>query len=128
MNRIASTSRIITIGAPIFTLVQRLNWVASLGWAVVTAGLLIRPKDWMRVVGLVAGTIELVVGVPLAFVTAQQLGRFSLFALGPLACLILIVLLIWPNRWERWTAQLDESDSGLAVPRGGQVTPSVGKP
>jgi hypothetical protein len=103
MNGVASTSRIITVGAPIFSLVQRLHWVAMLGWAVVTVGLLTQPRDWMRVVGLVAGTTELVVGIPLAFVTAQQLGRFSLFALGPIACLVLVVILVWPRVWERWT-------------------------
>jgi hypothetical protein len=104
MNGVSSTSRIITVGAPIFVLVQRLHWIAMLGWAVVTVGLLVKPKDWMRVIGLVAGTTELVVGIPLAFVTAQQLGRFSLFALGPIACLILVVILVWPGIWERWTA------------------------
>jgi len=71
---------------------------------VVTVGLLTSPKGWMRVVGLVAGMTELVVGIPLAFVTAQQLGRFSLFALGPIACLILVMILVWPGIWERWTA------------------------
>jgi hypothetical protein len=105
MNGVASSSRIITQGAPIFVLVQRLHWIAMLGWAVVTVGLLTNPKDWMRVVGLVAGTTELVVGIPLAFVTAQQLGRFSLFALGPIACLVLIVILIWPGVWERWSGE-----------------------
>jgi len=102
MNGVSSTSRIITHGAPIFVLVQRLHWLASLGWAVVTVGLLTMPKGWMRIVGLISGTTELVVGIPLAFVTAQQLGRFSLFALGPIACLILVVLLVWPDLWERW--------------------------
>jgi len=104
MNGVSSTSRIITHGAPIFVLVQRLHWLASLGWGVVTVGLLTSPKGWMRVVGLVAGMTELVVGIPLAFVTAQQLGRFSLFALGPIACLILVMILVWPGIWERWTA------------------------
>lgn len=101
MNGVSSTSRIITHGAPIFVLVQRLHWVAMLGWAVVTVGILIRPKAWMQVVGLMAGVIELVVGTPLAVVTAQQLGRFSLFALAPIACLILVVLLVWPRFWEQ---------------------------
>jgi hypothetical protein len=103
MNGVSSTSRIITHGAPIFVLVERLHWIAMIGWAVVTAGLLTKPKGWMRVVGLLSGTTELVVGIPLAFVTAQQLGRFSLFALGPIACLILVVLFVWPGLWERWT-------------------------
>jgi hypothetical protein len=103
MNGVSSTSRIITHGDPIFVLVQRLHFVAMLGWAVVTVGLLIAPKAWMKVVGLVSGVTELVVGIPLAFVTATQLGRFSLFALGPIACLILVVIILWGNTWEKWT-------------------------
>ena len=107
MNGVSSTSRIITHGDPIFVLVQRLHWIAMLGWAVVTVGIIIRPKEWMRVIGLVAGVTELVVGIPLAFATAQQLGRFSLFALAPIACLILIVLLVWPGLWQRLTGATD---------------------
>ncbi len=103
MNGVSSTSRIITHGAPIFVIVQRLHLVAMIAWAVVTVGILTRPKDWMKVVGLAGGTAELAVGIPLAVVTTQQLGRFSLFALAPLACLALIVLLVWPGLWERLT-------------------------
>jgi len=98
MNGVSSTSRIITHGAPIFVLVQRLHVVAMLGWAVVTAGILLHPKEWMRVVGITAGITELVVGIPLAAVTAQQLGRFSLFALAPIACLILVVMFVGPTK------------------------------
>ena len=103
MNGVSSTSRIITIGAPIFVVVDALHWVAMLGWATITVGVLLSPKEWMRVVGLVSGVLELAVGIPLAVVTAQQLGRFSLFALAPISCLILIVLLIWPGFWQKWS-------------------------
>jgi hypothetical protein len=103
MNGVSSTSRIITHGDPIFVLVQRLHWVAMFGWAVVTVGIIIRPKEWMRVVGLIAGVTELVVGIPLAVATAQQLGRFSLFALAPISCLVLIVLFVWPGLWIKLT-------------------------
>lgn len=101
MNGVSSTSRIITHGAPIFVLVQRLHWVACIGWAVVTAGILFKPKEWMRVVGLVSGVMELAVGIPLAYATAMQLGRFSLFALAPIACLVLVVLFTWPGLWRK---------------------------
>lgn len=103
MNGISSTSRIITVGADIFVLVQMLHWVAMIGWGVVTAGILLQPREWQRVLGLVSGVTELIVGLPLAFVTAQQLGRFSLFALAPIVCLILVVILVWPGLWKRWT-------------------------
>ncbi len=108
MNGVASTSRMITIGAPIFTLVQYLNWVAMIGWAVVTVGIIMRPKEWMRVVGLIAGVAELVVGIPLTIATAQQLGRFSLFALAPISCLILVILFVWPGLWEKLTKMSEE--------------------
>jgi hypothetical protein len=103
MNGVSSTSRIITVGAPIFVIVDALHWVAMAGWAVITVGIIMPPKEWMRVVGLSAGTLELAVGIPLAVVTAQQLGRFSLFALAPISCLILIVIMVWPGLWKKWT-------------------------
>lgn len=108
MNGVSSTSRIITHGAPIFVIVQRLHIVAMLGWAVVTIGILIKPKEWMRVLGLAAGAAELAVGIPLAVVTAQQLGRFSLFALAPVSCLALLVIFMWPGLWEKLTRVGDQ--------------------
>jgi len=47
--------------------------------------------------------LELVVGIPLAIVTAQQLGRFSLFALAPIASFILLVIFLWPKLWALFT-------------------------
>ena len=101
MNGVSSTSRIITQGAPIFVLVQRLHFLAMIAWAVVTVGILLKPKPWMLVVALVAGLTELVVGIPLTVVTASQLGRFSLFALAPITCAIALVLFLWPNFWQK---------------------------
>ena len=112
MNGIASLSRIITIGAPFFVAVQRLHWVAMVGWGVVTVGLLLRPMEWMRVVGLAAGVLEVVVGFPLAVITGQQLGRFSLFSLAPIFSLLLVVILVWPNLWERLTTEATEEGPG----------------
>ena len=104
MNGIASLSRIITIGAPFFSLVQRMHWIAMLGWGIVTVSVLMGAKEWTWVTGFTAGLLEVVVGFPLAFVTAQELGRFSLFALAPICCLILIVIMLWPGGlWQRWT-------------------------
>ncbi|MGB3702872.1 MAG: hypothetical protein WA997_16535 [Anaerolineales bacterium] len=108
MNGVSSTSRIITIGSPLFVLVQRLHWVAMMGWGVVTVGIILKPKEWMRVVGLISGNIELVVGIPLAYATAISLGRFSLFALAPIISLILLVLFLWPKMWQRLTGAEEE--------------------
>ncbi len=111
MNGVASTSRMVTIGAPIFFLVERLHWVAMIGWALVTVGIIMKPKEWHWVVGLIAAVTELVVGIPLAIVTAEGLGRFSLFSLGPIACLALLIILVWPGLWQRWTGAKEEAQA-----------------
>ncbi|MEE8356434.1 MAG: hypothetical protein V3R33_03910 [Anaerolineales bacterium] len=101
MNGIASLSRILTTGMPFFTFVQRLHWVSMLGWGITTVGIIMKPKEWMRVLGISAGVLEIVVGYPLAVITAQELGRFSLFSLAPITSTILVVLLVLPNVWEK---------------------------
>ena len=108
MNGVSSTSRIITIGSPLFVLVQRLHWVAMVGWGVVTVGIILKPREWMRVLGLISGSLEVVVGIPLAYATAVNLGRFSLFALAPIISLILVGILLWPNLWARLTGSAQE--------------------
>jgi hypothetical protein len=109
MNGVASWSRIITIGDHIFVVVQRLNWVASIGWGIVTGSVLIKPKAWARVLGLAAGFLELVVGIPLAVSTTISMGRFSMFSLGPIVSFVLLVILLWPNLWERLTETSEEA-------------------
>ena len=114
MNGVASTSRIITIGSPIFAMVQRLHWIAMIGWGVVTVGLIMKPKEWMRVVGLSAATLELIVGIPLAVVTAQELGRFSLFSFAPISCAVLLVLFLIPKVWEKLADETDQENDAAA--------------
>jgi hypothetical protein len=108
MNGIASWSRIITIGAPIFMLVQRLHWVAMIGFGIVTVGILLRPRDWMRILCIGAAVTELVVGIPLAQATTIQLARFSLFSLAPIMSLVLLVICLWPRLWTRLAGDTEE--------------------
>jgi len=103
MNGVASSSRIITTGLPLFVAVQRLHWIAMIGWGVVTVMILLCPREWMRVVGLAAGMLEVVVGIPLGIATTIDLGRFSMFSVGPLFSLALVVVFAWPTLWEKLT-------------------------
>ena len=112
MNGIASSSRILTIGTPLFVFVQRLNWVSSIAWGVVTAGVLIAPKDWVRVVGLGAGFLQVMVGAPLAVETTIELGRFSLFSIAPITSLVLFILFLSPVRFQRMTGAEEEVPVG----------------
>jgi len=115
MNGVASTSRIITIGTPLFVLVQRLHWIAMVGFGVDAVGTILRPREWMRVVGLAAGLLEVVVGVPLAIATAIDMGRFSLFAIGPIISLLLLVVFAQPALWQRLSGSAEGRPSAQAA-------------
>lgn len=114
MNGIASSSRIITIGTPLFVFVQRLNFVSSIGWGIVTAGILIRPRDWMRVLGIASAFLQLMVGAPLAIETTIELGRFSLFSIAPIISLVLFILLLSPARFQWMTGAEDEEKTAIS--------------
>ena len=103
MNGVASTARMAIVGAPVYTMVERLSWVAMIGWGVVTGGILLAPREWNQVLGITAAVLELVVGIPLGIADSQLLGHFSLFAAAPIFCLALLVVLVWPGLWQRWT-------------------------
>lgn len=96
MNGVASTNKMIVEGAAIFTAVQRLNWVAALGWGIFTVGILVKPAAWVRWLGLGAGLLELTAGLPLGIKTAAASGRFSMFLPAPLLSLALLILLLLP--------------------------------
>jgi hypothetical protein len=115
MNGTSSLSRIITNGAPMFVMTQRLHWIAMIGCGVISVGIVMHPTEWMRVVGLAASALELVVGIPLAYVTAISLGRFSLFALAPIGCLIFLVVLLWPGVWEGIQSEPEEKPASRLV-------------
>nr|MBN1228382.1 hypothetical protein [Anaerolineae bacterium] len=96
MNGVASTDRIIVIGTPLYVAVQRLNWIASIGWGVFTIWLILKPAEWVRVVGLAAGLLAVVAGTPLGMATTLSFGHFSMFFPAPMLSLVLIIILLLP--------------------------------
>lgn len=113
MNGVASTDRIMVIGTPLYIAVQRLNWVASLGWGVFTVGIILKPAEWVRVVGLSAGLLEVIVGMPLGLATTLSFGHFSMFFPAPMLSLAFVVVFVWPTLWERITGSYEKPTASL---------------
>ncbi|MGD1993731.1 MAG: hypothetical protein PVI59_11110 [Anaerolineae bacterium] len=95
MNGVATTDKIILTGKSFLIAVQRINWVAAATWAVFTVALVLR-KRWAKPVGLGAGLMTLIAGVPLAVYSTIQEGRFSMFSPAPLLALALLLFLLVP--------------------------------
>lgn len=105
MNGVASTDKIILYSDPLMIALQRVNWVAAAGWAIFTVGLLSR-KRWAKPVGVGAGLMTIVAGVPMAVATTIEAGRISLFSPAPLLALLVLIVLLVPaggHLVEEWT-------------------------
>jgi hypothetical protein len=61
----------------------------------------------MRIIGLGAGLLQVMVGTPLAIETAVELGRFSLFSIAPIMSLVLFLVFLSPARFQRITRSQD---------------------
>ncbi|MBN2556820.1 MAG: hypothetical protein JXA97_12845 [Anaerolineales bacterium] len=101
MNGVASTDRMMVMGNPLYFAVQRLNWIASVGWGVATCGILLSPREWVRVVGMSAAVLEVVVGFPLGIATTINFGHFSMFFPAPALSLALLILMAIPAAWKK---------------------------
>jgi hypothetical protein len=97
MNGVASTNKmIVSGGAALFVAVERLNWVAALGWGVFTVLLITKPRSWVRWIAFGAALLELTAGLPLGIATAIEEGGFSMFLPAPLLSLALLIALALP--------------------------------
>lgn len=97
MNGVASTDRIIVSGKALYVAVQRLNWITAVGWSVFTIGLVLKPAQWVRLVGPGAGLLGMLVGFPLGVATTIASGSFSLFYVAPIFSALLVVVLLLPR-------------------------------
>jgi len=97
MNGVASTNKmIVSGGAALFVAVERLNWVAALGWGVFTVLLITKPRSWVRWIAFGAARLELTAGLPLGIATAIEAGGFSMFLPAPLLSLALLIAMALP--------------------------------
>ena len=53
--------------------------------------------------------LEIVVGIPLGIATTVQLARFSMFSVGPIFSVALLVIFVVPVLWEKFTGLTSES-------------------
>ncbi|MFW9905542.1 MAG: hypothetical protein ACFFFH_14465 [Candidatus Thorarchaeota archaeon] len=86
----------------IFKGLQRVNWIAAIGFGIATIGILRRPKqDWIRIVALGSAILEVVAGYPVGIASSLTFGKFSMFLMAPILATLLLVVPLWPNLWKR---------------------------
>ncbi len=106
LNGIASTNRMETVGWPIFKELQRVNWIAAIGFGIVTIGILRRSdKEWVRILALGSAILEVAAGYPLATASSLSFEKFSMFFMAPVLSTVLLIIPLWPRLWDRLVSQ-----------------------
>lgn len=104
MNTIAATNRILAVGAPdnaLYVMTMRLNIVAGLAIGIVAVAVMIDPKkEWIKILALTAGLLELFVGGTVATAYSFEIGRISFFYLGPLFVTLMLIGMFTPKIWK----------------------------
>ncbi|MHA1992448.1 MAG: hypothetical protein ACW981_17800 [Candidatus Hodarchaeales archaeon] len=109
LNGIASTNRMLLYTAmdtptvhAVFMGLERLNWIAAIGFGIVTIGILRRPeKDWIRVLLIGSALLEIFAGYPIAIASSISFSKVSMFFMAPILATVIILIPLWPTLWER---------------------------
>lgn len=77
-----------------YVMVQQVNWASTAVWLAFIYGLLGK-KPWTQRIGITAGVLGVIGGLPLAVSNILEVKRFSMFVPSPLLSMGLIVVLVW---------------------------------
>ena len=93
-------------GEAMHILSNRIHWIVTLSFIVITVGILLFPKkEWLRMLGFGMGFLEIVFGVPLGIIaTIDRLAKgqnVSMFLAAPVFCILLMVVFVWPTMWNK---------------------------
>ncbi|MHA1520154.1 MAG: hypothetical protein ACTSRK_08220 [Promethearchaeota archaeon] len=84
-------------GRDFLIMANRLHWVIALSFTVVTVGLLLFPKkQWIPMLGLGAGILEITLGTPMGITWSIIKDEFSMYLAAPIFSAILILVFIIP--------------------------------
>ena len=113
LNGVASTNRMglyeaqddVSLHA-VFKGLQRLNWAASVGFGIVTIGIIRRPKsDWVRLLAFASAALGIAAGYPVAVASSISFNKVSMFFMAPILASFLIVVPLWTSLWDRIVKQ-----------------------
>ncbi len=91
----------------LYTLVQRLGWIAGITLLIATYAVLFFPKEKVRLMIIASSLIVLIYEVPLAALITELKGEFSMMYYGPIIIVIFLPVVLIPKLWIKFTDPID---------------------
>ena len=86
----------------LFILANPLHWLVAFSFGTICVMIFLNPKkEWIRMLGLGMGTIELVLGIPMAIEATVRKSEFSMYAAAPVIVALLMTFFLIPKLWNK---------------------------
>ena len=86
-----------------YILASRLHWLNAISFGVICVGIFLFPKkEWIRMLGLGMGLLEIVLGTPMGITTTISKDELSLYLAAPFFSALLFFLFFFPKLWEKF--------------------------
>ncbi|MHA1775207.1 MAG: hypothetical protein DRO88_04630 [Promethearchaeia archaeon] len=92
----------------LYVMSNRLFWLSAFGFGIVTIGIMLKPKKWVRMLGIASSIISILFGIPMGYITTITKGEFSMYFGAPAMSLLLLFLFVIPTLWNK-ILKTDES-------------------
>jgi len=87
----------------LFILANPLHWLVAFSFGTICVMIFLNPKkEWIRMLGLGMGTIELVLGIPMAIEATVRKSEFSMYAAAPVIVALLMTFFLIPKLWNKF--------------------------
>ncbi|MBN2156930.1 MAG: hypothetical protein JW776_12880 [Candidatus Lokiarchaeota archaeon] len=88
-------------GELFYIIANPLHWSAGICFALITIGVMLSPKKWVRILAMCATILEMGVGIPMGIITTIEKGEFSMYLAAPAMSLIILLIVVIPYLWDK---------------------------
>ena len=94
----------------LFILANPLHWLVALSFGTICVMIFLNPKkEWVRMLGIGMGTLEIILGVPMAIEATVRKSEISLYIAAPVLSALLILLFLSPKLFNKFL-KLDKEE------------------
>lgn len=88
-------------GELFYIIANPIHYSVMVSFGIITVGIILSPKKWVRILAIVAAVLEIGMGIPMGIITTIQKGEFSMYLAAPGMSILILVVVIWSLLWEK---------------------------
>jgi len=88
-------------GELFYIIANPLHWCAGICFGIITIGVMLAPKKWVRILAICTTVLEMAIGIPMGIITTIEKGEFSMYSAAPAMSIVILLIIAIPYFWEK---------------------------